>query len=489
MLKVIGPRSSPAIAGALPLTVGHVPLSIRSSGARNGRLEPSDVPTWPENAVLAALWLAFAGLPVRAFGAENELARNVGRLFIDIGGMGLVSVGLFSLSRVASAGLARGYVSTYVFLATCVLAAGTGLVRGNAFLLWLVMGLLPFASALVVFAIPHDGRFGGRVLNLLMWQTVLGVILATYVILFEAIPSRAVWNGPNGDGIGKMATRCLYATPFLLACLSRLKQWQVLLAVTAWLELAVLGVLGASRGIMTVTFLLIPVFLYVVSVRARAKIGRIVGPFMVACVLLASAIGVAGSTGRWPDFGPYLQDRWEQAVGRLTGNAPEDLTFDLASSGTVDSAKREFLEGSSRGGELEDFLSQMQTFDYIFGRGFGGTWFSTYWGQEWLIVHIGPGHLLLVGGVPLLLSFSWVLLSATLAAWRRLADDPIAAGVFLYVVVFVQNFLQHGAIQDEIEVFFFWVCVGLAFVSRRSPAVSKPLLLRQYPGRHRVVAT
>jgi hypothetical protein len=431
---------------------------------------------WREMALAASMWLAFIGLPIRAFGVDSETIRNGGRLAIDIGGMALVLVGLSTLRGVAGSRTGERYVPLAALMAASLLAAGTGLARGNALLLWTVMGVLPFLSQLVVLAVPADEQFENRLFSLLIWQTALGVVFATYVILFEPIYSRGAWNGANGDGLGKTAARCLYATPFLLACVSRLKPWQTLLAVTAWLELTLLGVLGASRGLMTVTFGLIPMSLAILALRTQARVARIVRPLIVACVVLGAIVGVAGATGRWPDLLPYFSDRWEQAVGRLTGSAPEDLTFQGAAAGTVDSAKREFLEGSSRGGELADFLAQMKPLDYIFGRGFGGTWTSSYWGQEWLIVHVGPGHLLLVGGLPLLLAFSWVLIGSGVTAWRTLVRKPIVAGAFTYILIFTEGFLQHGAIQDEIEVYFFWVCVGLTMAHAVPAAIKRPVV-------------
>src|SRR5204863_1578825 len=131
------------------------------------------------------------------------------------GGAALVVVGLSSLRRAVGSASAQRYVGIFVLLATCLLAALTGLLRGNKLLLWVVMGGLPFLTVLVVLAVPGDERFGDRLFKLLIWQTVFGVLFATYVILFDPILSRAAWNGLNGDGLGKTAARSLYATPFL----------------------------------------------------------------------------------------------------------------------------------------------------------------------------------------------------------------------------------------------------------------------------------
>ncbi len=431
-------------------------------------------PDWRENVLLGSLWLAFIGLAVRAIAVDDDLVRNGGRLLIDIAGTGFVAVGLTRLRAIVNSPIAPRYTAIFILLATCLLAAGTGLVKGNAFLLWVVMGVLPLLSVAVVFAVPHDERFPERLFNVLIWQTVAGVLFATYVILFEPIPSRAVWNGLNGDGLGKTAARCLYATPFLLAAFSRLKPWQALLAVTAWLELTVLSVLGASRGLMTVTFFLIPAIIAIVAFRTKARMGRFVTPLLLASTIVGVLIAGAAASGRYSDVGPYLYERWESALERFAETSPDELSMQRVASGTVDSAKQEFLEGSSRGGEFQDFISQLTPVDYVFGRGFGGTWLSTYWGQEWLIVHIGIGHLILVGGVPLLLAFSWVLIRAAITAWTALPFSAPMAGTFAYLVVFTQSFLQHGAIQDEIEVYFFWLCVGLTLSTTIGRVARRP---------------
>lgn len=147
-------------------------------------------------------------------------------------------------------------------------------------------------------------------------------------------------------------------------------------------------------------------------------------------------------------------------------------TFGEVGSAAFETSATEFSAGYSRGAELKSFFEQYEFFDFISGRGFGGTWYSSYWRTDWAMVHIGPGHLLLQGGLPLLIAFAAVFILAIFSAWRGRSADH-AAGALLYLLAFVVHFMQHGAIQDDYEVYLAWICVGVALTAGAKRTRSK----------------
>lgn len=423
--------------------------------------------------ITAALWLSFFGLPIRSLFADVNAIRHFGRFLPDLTATIFIILGIRRLvARHSKRALPR------VILALLVLSissAATGIVLGNGQIEWVLGGLFPFGSLLVFFAV-EPSELEEPLERALFWQLCLGELFAAYAIFFVPVGSRLDWNGVAGDGVAKYAARAVTGAWFLLGTIGTRTRWRDLVVLLGLGEYVSLAVIGASRGMMVVSGLILPVLLVVLSFRRREfamglrRQGLVVG----AC---AGVLAMAIATPYGQQHLEYLGRRWESAIVRLSGAGPdEDRSAEDFSTGVLDVSRDEYLGDRGRGGELRDFFGQLDARDLIIGRGFGGKWVSRFWGIEWRIVHVGFAFLILVGGIPLSVSFLLLFVAIFRLTLRDMKESAVAAGCFCYMAVFAENFLQHGAMQDEFEVSIFWICVSLAYkgvgAAARRPARS-----------------
>ena len=435
--------------------------------------------TIPNTMIAIAMWIGFSGLLVRGLGQSNDILRHMGRFFFDLSAVILIFVGLGRLFQVRrNAELSRAFLLCYGLLGASMMAGVVGIANGNDFIGWVTMGFLPLISAVCMIVDDADQLFE-RLCKTLLNQLWIGVFFSAYIILFDRPSGRSEWNGEYGDGLSKMAARTLYALPFLLPYFSKLRmRYQILLTIGAF-EFLALNIMGANRGPLIASFIAVPLMLMVFAWRCDGNFTR-VRHMAVTLSLVALGFGPIFSLGisTSPALQDYFTERVGETVARLSG---EDFAADRMleiSEGALYVSRDEFLGDTSRGGELRDFIRQLEPIDYVCGRGFGGRWMSIFWGGEWPMVHIGPAHLVLVGGLPLLLAFMLLWLGAVTDAWKILAHHRAAAGALCYMMVFTMSFIQHGAVQEENELYLFWLCVGIAFSAsaavRSAHSASRP---------------
>lgn len=423
-----------------------------------------------------ALWLSYLGLFARALGPDNNFIRHSGRFLFDISAVILI---MASLPRLLALPQQRQtqFNLVLLLLAAGMMAALVGLVKGNDMIHWVLFGFLPFMSASASLLGDGEGLFE-CLLRTMLQQLWASVLFAGAVLLLARPEGRMEWNGEYGDGLAKMASRSLYMVHFMLPYLGRFRRRHNALLAVAYLELVVLHVIGANRGPIVALVLLMPAILFISSVVSGdgfVALRRLAQVGVLAVLLFTPVLNLAVAND--PALLEYTHTRVSEMLLRLSGTSTDDDII-TTSEGALATASDEFLGERSRGGELRDFWQQLEPIDFACGRGFGGSWLSSFWGGEWHMVHVGPAHLLLVGGIPLLVAFCCMLLSSILAAWQALAVHPGAAGILCYLTVFTMGFMQHGAIQDEIEVSLFWVLTGMAFslAPERSPSpLSRPL--------------
>ncbi|HET6344981.1 MAG TPA: hypothetical protein VFH51_08615 [Myxococcota bacterium] len=431
-----------------------------------------------------ALWLGFGGLMLRALGGDTHWIRHVGRFMFDLCAVILMTTGLTHWLQSEQLGVSHVSGSFYWNVAVAACAAVTGAVRGNTALSWTLLGLLPFGCMLCIALGSLPGLFE-RILKTLVHQLYIGVAFALYVLIYARPHDRLEWNGIFGDGLPKLAARSIYGLPFVAPYIGRLKFGHAVLVLSAYVAYFMLHVLGANRGGLIISAVALPGLLAVLYWRAGRQIGSPSTAARAAVVLvltLGPLISLAAASR--PALADYLGARVQESIGRLAGGETDDLQN--FSTAVVMQSEDEFLGTESRGGELRDFLSQLGPLDYVTGRGFGGSWLSTYWGVEWQMVHIGFAHLILVGGVPLLLAFLAMVAQGLRNLWNALAARECSAGAFCYIIVYLMGFTQHGALQDENELFLFWLCCGIGLANpqpRRSPPHYAPSAARAHLSR------
>lgn len=417
-----------------------------------------------------AFWLAWIALIVRPVYADVPALRNVARLVTEIAAVILMAAGGYWTLRIRPANeRGRARRAGLVMLLFVVPAAVYGLARGNNITAWSLFGFFPYMTALLIVlgSVPRVVR---ELEETVFWQLAFGIVFIAYVLIFHPPQTRAEWTGDAGVSLAAYAYRTVYGLPFLLPTLHRMAKWRRAVVVLAWGGYLAMGITGEHRGLTLVGLMTLPLGVLYISFRRRdGGVRKLLGAALLV-VLLLTLVGTV--TGRGRPMLRYLDGRWEQTASRLSGT--DDDEFTKASRATVNRSAEEFTGERGRGGELRDFVRQTDVLEFLIGRGFGGTWYSYFWGLEWAIVHFGPAHLVLQGGVLLLLAFVGLMFFALRRGSKDMEVSDQAAGAALFLVVFLQGWLQHGAIADQIEVYFMWICVGIALSGRFLAVEAEP---------------
>ena len=451
-------------------------MRLASHPKAQQRLQPLSTParrlglrSLRQDWVGVALWLGFFGLFVRGFGQSIGGIRHTGRFLFDMCAVVLIFASLPQLVRHVRRPWAWQSASwcCTLFLGFSTLAAFVGLVYRNDFITWVVMGFLPFMSASCM-VLGEEPKLFEKLTQNLVHQLCFGALFALYIFIFDRPFDRLEWAGPFGDGLAKMAGRSLYALPFVLPSLGLLKPFYRALLVFCWFASIGLQVMGANRGPVLTLVLILPMLIgltWFKHPKARQWIPRLGIALAIVMLIVAPLLNLAIANN--PDFLTYVVSRGQETLGRFVGGAEHDDVF-MASQSAWRISQEEFLGHTSRGGELRDFFQQLEPIDWVCGRGFGGSWMSTFWGVPWKIVHVGPAHLILIGGLPLLMVFVVLVVKALFEAWSAIHRHPAAAGCFCYIVCFGVGFIQHGVLQDDNELFLFWLSLGLAYACGNS---------------------
>lgn len=448
---MIDSLSSPTLSGA----------AARAAALRVQREQIGEA--WVTRLVRFSLWLAWAGLLLRPLFADVNLLRQGARLMPEIAAVILMGVALRQSLRAPRAGEPlRVRRAAMLMTGVAVAPAIYGLAMGTDLNRWAQLGFFPFFSALLIVLGSRPGLLR-TIEPTLFAQLALGTVFAAFVLVFDAPTSRGEWIGEDGNGPARFATRSLFAMPYFLPLMYRLPRWKQGVTLLSFLAFAALAIAGNNRGMTLLAFVLIPVGFVGLSLRRRGQgLRQAVAGMALIAVLGGTALLV---TGRASSLLGYFDTRWQETSARLTGGAEGDELTE-AGRATIARSTEEFAGDQSRGGELRDFVDQLEPIDYLLGRGLGGLWQSRFWGAPWSMVHFGPAHLVLQGGLPLLVVFVLVMGMALVAGFRQARNSDLAAAAVLYLLTFLEGWAQHGAIQDQIEVYFAWICVGITLSAR-----------------------
>lgn len=413
--------------------------------------------------VVACLWGSFAGLLVRSFW-QDAWVRHGGRLLIDCCTVALILLGAYKLfveSRRRD--FSNRYLVAYVFLAPCVAAGMVGIAYNNPLETYALLGVLPFGGAACMALADNDELFS-RVFKTILSQVYLGALYATYVLLFARPTNRFDWWGPTGENPASMASQCLYGLAFVVPYLHALPRRHAFCVAYAFIVYMALNFIGANRAPLLLFGLLIPCLLVIIAWRRHRSMATVVCSIRrLALVAVPFGVALGVAAPMMPDLMDVLEDRYSDNLARFTGQESLRDNARASFTGLLENSAEEFAGYSSRGGELRDFWAQIEAIDLVCGRGFGGRWTSPFWGTTLSTLHIGPGHLILVGGFPLVFCFFLVLVRVGRAAWRALPQSLAMPAVVTYGAMFFVSFLQHGPVlQDSGEVLVFWLSCGMA---------------------------
>jgi hypothetical protein len=351
-----------------------------------------------------------------------------------------------------------------------------GFVSGAKLPMWYEMGPMGFGPAFAVFLGRRPLVFEA-VFRALSRQIVFADLFVGYLLLHWTNQSRFdwYWTADNNEGLGMIANRCFFALPFLIANYRRLSSWQLLLIGVGFAEYLALNLKGENRSAVLIAFAVIPLLLIVITLRQRISVGRVWKAALCAGVLMLVLAHAASAN-----------EGFQKVMQRF---GVDDLSTSNASevaSGMDQTIWNNFVGNGPRAEEFREFLSDTSFGQFLFGRGFGVSWYCPLYATitpEWYIVHFGPGYMILVGGLPLSICFTALLGLAIWKAWKNINRVPSAAGALVFLGASAINYVQHGILLNEPEFYFLWLCIGFSvgvprFLSPR-PAHSQMAMLRE----------
>jgi hypothetical protein len=445
-------------------------------------IEQSRVATVPKMAerdlqiaksVEVAVWLAFAANLGRGILHDNDLLRHIiFRPMMDVAGGILILQGIRTFLEGRNTSDKRGiHLLTSLVLVIALFAMAHGLTSGPNLVNWFRMGLMGFGTGVAVFLARRPLVFE-HVFSALRRQVVFANIFVAYVLLTWTTESRFdwFWSDQGNEALGAIANRCFFALPFLVANYRRLSLWELFLVGIGFVEYLALNLKGENRSAVIIALFVIPVLLIGITLRQRQSLQQI---WKVALCAGIVAVALLHDVS-WQDGFERVMYRF--GIADVATAEPSEIA-----SGMNLTAWENFAGNGSRAEELRELVSDTSFAQFIFGRGFGVSWYCPLWASfssEWYIVHIGPGYMLLVGGLPLAICFTALLGLAIWNAWMNVNRVPGAAGALVFLSVAAVNYMQHGILLDEPEFYFLWLCIGFSVgapkLSRLSRAIRQP---------------
>jgi hypothetical protein len=407
--------------------------------------------------VAVALWLAFAGNLGRGILHNNDLLRHIiFRPMVDAAGGILILQGITTfLEGRRTSDNRRIRLLTCLVLVIALFAMAHGLISSPNITLWFQTGLMGFGTAVAVFLAARPLVFE-CVFRALRRQILVADIFVAYVLLHWTNESRVgwFWTDQGNEALGAIANRSFFALPFLIANYRRLDPWELFLVGAGFVEYLVLNLKGENRSAVIIALFVIPVLLFGITLRQRRSLQQI---WKVALCAVIVTIALFHDVS-WLDGFEHVMQRF--GIADVSSAEPSEIMSDMNLN-----IMNDFTENGARAEELRELVSDTSFAQFILGRGFGVSWYCPLWATfstEWYMVHIGPGYMLLVGGLPLAISFTALLGLAIWKAWMNVNDAPGAAGALIFLTAAAVNYMQHGPLLDEPEFYFLWLCIGFS---------------------------
>lgn len=282
-------------------------------------------------------------------------------------------------------------------------------------------------------------------------QVFIAAILGLYLLNTSPVINRSDYFTSY-----YMVSSLLLPVVLLLPSLAYLNSIRKIFVIFAY---AVLCILNIYYQLRTDTFLLF-VFVPFLTLFAFWKQRYLLSPKRR---LKGLAIGFLIVVITFPIIYSYLnrdsslEIASEKTLQRFSGSPVESATY----SDVIGTVRNEI--DFIRGKEAAEFINNSTLSDWILGRGFGGKWDSNTYGINWHMVHFGPLHLILKGGLLLLVSFLLVYFIAMFLAWKNFKRYHYASGCFIYLCVRFVQFLSHGPLLHMYDTYIMWLIIGVCF--------------------------
>ena len=315
----------------------------------------------------------------------------------------------------------------------------------------LVWDFLPmFCIAFGVLA-GAGGAFRERFMRMIGWQSIISGGFTLWVLISFPVTSRNDFTSVH-YAASNLLWPCILAVASLKSYSSKL-QIGVVISFLVWLLLAISY---QSRGGAFMAFILLPSLLLIIAIRNGSF-----QMFGLKGFLAVTALGI----GIYfliaiPETRSQIASGYAGTITRLYGGANETNIL----LGLRESLSDEFRR--SRGAEAKDFISSAGILTWFVGKGYGAGWQSEVMGSSnWGIVHFGPLHLILKGGVLLSLLFLVLMFESIKRAWKSIKIDPLAGSFLCGLVLYFVSFLKHGPAGHGYSIYIVWLVVGMSLAS------------------------
>ncbi len=314
---------------------------------------------------------------------------------------------------------------------------------------------LPLLAMTLVLLGCAEGRSISALASLVSLQAILGagIVLVT-LTRHPVLDWRGEVNVAHEVAYGLIApaTLAVLLLPVLLP-------WQRIAALVGYSAAIALGFAYQGRLAALLQVVLLPTAWILIHAR-RGALGRSLWRSAVPFAVVA--VAVTGAALVIPAVRLQLERGIEGTLSRFDRSRP------IADGGASGEAPE------SRWTEAEEFVRTASWKTWLVGEGIGGTWRSEYMasdfdGARWPMVHFGPLHLVLKGGLPLLVLYHVLFAMIVIRLWRASRRDPVAGAVLVYAIFTYLGFLSHGPAVHRYSTYFAWVVFGIAFASSRTP--------------------
>lgn len=326
---------------------------------------------------------------------------------------------------------------------------------------------VPMITIIFVLLGMNLGSLHKRLMDMLAIQSLLGGLLAVYIMwVYPILEGRSDIVGPHFYAFG-LSSICTFTVGYLRRYSPRL-QLAVLVGFSSYCYLTLSY---QSRGGSFMVFLLLPVAFIATQLREGIKgIVNLRTVVTLGIFLISTAYLVI-----LPETQRQMRVGMEGTAERLFSGHTENNRFE----GLQESIDSEI--DTSRGAEARDFISQSTFATWLVGRGWGGGWRSQVmaYGSVWNMVHFGPLHLVLKGGVGLMVLYQAVVVAGIFRSWRYVGIDPLASSCFCFLLVYFAGFIKHAPSVHSYYNYITWIVLGIALCCRAPSMPPSPLVVNR----------
>jgi hypothetical protein len=234
-----------------------------------------------------------------------------------------------------------------------------------------------------------------------------------------------------------------------------LRPWQRVAAVAGYVAAIALSLSYQGRlqaiiqiGLMPVAYMFVQIRLGTVGVAVKRAVVPLAGIGLLA-------IGVVA---------------WSPAVRAQVEAGLEGTFSRVSETRSLYESRTSSDQPEERWIEAAEFVQAATWKTWLIGEGFGGTWRSEHMapisgGNQWPMVHFGPLHLVLKGGLPFLLTLHLLYAFIVYRLWRTSRHSILCGAVLAYACIAYIGFLSHGPMLHRYSTYFTWTLLGVAFAS------------------------